>query len=82
MYHVDITIVWCSTHSQNSWCFKAIKIGRTFNLDEAVINSRGKLKIDDSYWTVESKLDIPAGEKVKVIGVDGTILQVEHFISD
>jgi membrane protein implicated in regulation of membrane protease activity len=52
-------------------------IGRVFTLIDAVVNGQGKVKIGDSLWTVSANEDYPAGTKVKVTGVDGTILQVE-----
>lgn len=51
-------------------------VGRVFNLDEAIINGIGKVRVGDSVWRVEGP-DLPAGDRVKVVGVDGTILKVE-----
>jgi len=51
-------------------------VGRMFTLDEAIINGRGKVRVDDSTWRVEGQ-DQPAGTKVRVVGVDGTVLKVE-----
>ncbi len=52
-------------------------IGRVYTLVEPMVNGQGKVKIGDSLWTVSSNEDFPAGAKVKVTGVDGTILLVE-----
>ena len=52
-------------------------IGRTFTLIEPVVDGQGKIKIGDSLWTVYSQQDYPENTRVKVIGVDGTILLVE-----
>ncbi len=52
-------------------------IGRVFTLIEPVVNGQGKIKIGDSLWTVYSQQDYPKNTRVKVIGVDGTILLVE-----
>jgi membrane protein implicated in regulation of membrane protease activity len=51
-------------------------VGRTFTLDEAVVNGVGKLRVDDTSWKIEGP-DLVAGSKVKVSGVDGTVLRIE-----
>ena len=51
-------------------------IGRIFSLDEAIVNGVGKVKVGDSWWRAEGP-DLPAGERVKVVGVDGNMLKVE-----
>ncbi|MCP5152121.1 MAG: NfeD family protein [Ectothiorhodospiraceae bacterium] len=51
-------------------------VGRTFTLDEPIVNGRGRIKVDDSIWRVEGD-DCPAGRRVRVNGVDGVILRVE-----
>jgi membrane protein implicated in regulation of membrane protease activity len=53
-------------------------VDRTFTLDEPVVNGLGKIKVDDSTWKIEGE-DCPAGTKVKVTGVDGVILKIEHI---
>lgn len=50
-------------------------VGRSFTLSEAIVNGRGKIRVDDSSWQVEGE-DLPVGTVVEVIGVDGVILQV------
>lgn len=52
-------------------------IGRVFNLDEAIINGVGKVKVGDGWWRAEGP-DLPAGARVKVVGVDGNMLKVEQ----
>ncbi len=51
-------------------------LGREFYLEEAIVNGFGKVKVDDSSWRVEGPT-LPQGSKVKVIGVDGTLLKVQ-----
>ena len=51
-------------------------VGRTFTLDEPIVNGVGKVKVDDSTWKVKGN-DMPAGSKVRVMSVDGTIFNVE-----
>jgi hypothetical protein len=51
-------------------------VGRTFTLDEAIVNGRGKIHVDDTMWKVEGR-DLAQGTQVRVTGVDGTVLTVE-----
>jgi inner membrane protein len=51
-------------------------IGRVFTLEEPIINRRGKIKVDDSIWKIEGE-DCPANTQVKVVSVNGVVLQVE-----
>jgi membrane protein implicated in regulation of membrane protease activity len=51
-------------------------VGRIFTLHEAIVNGVGKVKVDDSTWKVMG-VDLPAGSKVRVMSVDGTIFNVE-----
>jgi len=51
-------------------------VGRTFTLDRAIIDGRGRLKVDDTVWLVEGP-DLPIGAHVRVTGVDNTLLRVE-----
>lgn len=51
-------------------------VGRTFTLEEAIVNGVGKVKVDDSTWKV-SGMDMPAGTKVRVMSVDGIVFNVE-----
>ncbi len=51
-------------------------VGRTFTLDEAIVNGRGKIHVDDTMWKVEGQ-DLAEGTQVRVTGVDGTVLTVE-----
>jgi membrane protein implicated in regulation of membrane protease activity len=51
-------------------------VGRVFTLEEAIINGSGKVTVDDSTWRVKG-LDMPVGNKVKVVGAEGVVLVVE-----
>ena len=51
-------------------------IGKHYVLDEPLRNGRGKVRIDDTYWTIEGP-DQPKGATVKVVGVVDTRLRVE-----
>jgi hypothetical protein len=51
-------------------------IGRMFTLDGAIVDGRGRLKVDDSVWLVAGP-DLPAGTRVRVTGAENTLLRVE-----
>jgi len=51
-------------------------VGRVFALEQAVVNGRGTLRVGDSVWRAEGP-DLPAGARVRVVGVSGVILKVE-----
>jgi len=51
-------------------------IGRIFTLEAPITNGIGKIRVDDSIWKIEGA-DCPAGSKVKVVGIDNTVLRVE-----
>lgn len=51
-------------------------VGRTFTLEEPIVNGIGKIHVDDSTWKVEGS-DCPEGTQVTVTGVDGVILKVK-----
>ncbi len=50
-------------------------IGRVFTLDEAIVNGRGNVRVDDSRWRVECDKDYPAGTKIEITGADGVVLK-------
>lgn len=54
-------------------------IGRTFVLQEDMPLGRGELNVDDTRWRAvcDSEEDLPAGSRIKVIGIEGTTLKVE-----
>lgn len=49
---------------------------RTLTLAHPIINGRGRIRVDDSWWSVQGD-DLPAGTSVRVMEVDSTILRVE-----
>lgn len=51
-------------------------IGRVFTLDAPIVNGVGKIRVDDSTWKIEGA-DCAAGMKVKVTGIENTVLKVE-----
>ena len=50
-------------------------VGRTFHLEEPIVNRDGKIRVDDSTWRVSGD-DCPAGTRVTVTGVNGVVLVV------
>ncbi|MDP6952344.1 MAG: NfeD family protein [Alphaproteobacteria bacterium] len=52
-------------------------IGRVYTLAEPISNGRGRARVGDSLWLVAGE-DMPVGTEVKVIDVDGTVLNVER----
>jgi membrane protein implicated in regulation of membrane protease activity len=50
-------------------------VGRVVLLESPIDQGRGRVRIDDTVWRVEGP-DLPAGERVKVVGVDGALLRV------
>ncbi len=50
-------------------------VGREFNLHEAIISGRGKIKAGDSLWLVSGP-ELAAGARVLVTGQDGVVLKV------
>jgi membrane protein implicated in regulation of membrane protease activity len=52
-------------------------IGRTFAVHDAIVDGRGKIKVDDGVWMVVGP-DTAAGNQVRVVAQDGAILKVER----
>ena len=52
-------------------------VDRHFTLEEPIVNGQGKLRIDDTIWKIQGE-DLPEGTKVRVAGVDGTLLRIER----
>jgi membrane protein implicated in regulation of membrane protease activity len=52
-------------------------LGRTFTLEMPIVNGRGRIHVDDTYWRAEGQ-DLPAGAKVRVVAVDGVVLRVQR----
>jgi len=53
-------------------------VGRMFTLDGAIVDGRGRLRVDDTAWLVEGP-DLPPGTRVRVTGTDKTLLRVERI---
>ena len=51
-------------------------VGRTFTLDQAIVDGIGRLKVGDTVWRAAGP-ELPAGTRVRVIATDGATLRVE-----
>ena len=51
-------------------------IGGVYLVEEAIVAGRGKIRVGDTLWPAEGR-ETPAGTRVRVTGVNGTLLQVE-----
>lgn len=51
-------------------------IGRETTLTDAIVNGRGRVAIDDSWWSATGP-DLPVGSRVRVVGANGSVLNVE-----
>lgn len=51
-------------------------VGRIATVTEAIENGRGRIKIDDTTWSVNGP-DMPVGSKVRITAGDGRELTVE-----
>lgn len=51
-------------------------VGRMVLLEEPIERGRGRARIDDTVWRLEGP-DLPAGQRVRVVGADGSLLRVE-----
>jgi len=52
-------------------------VGRRFQLDNALINGRGHMRVGDSSWPVTADADLLAGTRVEVIAVEGITLRIK-----
>ncbi len=51
-------------------------VGRTATLHEPITEGRGRIRLDDTWWSVMGP-DLPAGTQVKVVAASGRDLKVE-----
>ena len=56
-------------------------VGRSFTLEEPVVNGMGKIRVDDTTWKIRCA-DCDQGSTVLVTGVDGVVLVVEMNLAD
>lgn len=53
-------------------------VGRTATLGEPIAEGRGRIRLNDTYWTVTGP-DLPVGTRVKIVASNGRELTVEPF---
>jgi membrane protein implicated in regulation of membrane protease activity len=51
-------------------------VGRTATLQEPIAEGRGRIRLDDTYWSVMGP-DLPAGTQVRIVASNGRDLTVE-----
>ncbi len=51
-------------------------VGRVTVLQQGIVAGQGRVSIDDAWWQVTG-MDLPAGTRVRVVAVQGALLQVE-----
>jgi len=51
-------------------------VGRVATLDQPIVAGEGRVRFDDAIWTAHGP-DLPAGAKVRVVGVAGKIVTVQ-----
>ena len=52
-------------------------VGRVFTVEQAIVNGRGSIRVDDSIWRAEGP-DTAAGETVRVVKAGSSVLRVER----
>lgn len=52
-------------------------LGRVLPLETAIVNARGKVRVDDTLWQVTGE-DLAVGTLVRIIKVEGMIFTVER----
>ncbi|XTZ37401.1 NfeD family protein [Salmonella enterica] len=52
-------------------------LGQRFQLDNALVNGRGHMRVGDSTWPVSAADDLPAGTHVEVISIEGITLRIK-----
>lgn len=55
-------------------------IGREAVLSDAIVNGRGRVAVDDSWWSVSGP-DTSEGARVRIVGAKGSVLLVEPVSS-
>ncbi|MBI6617158.1 NfeD family protein [Pseudomonas corrugata] len=51
-------------------------IGKIFQVHEAIVDGRGKIKVADGVWLAKGP-DLPVGTRVRVVAQEGTVLTIE-----
>ena len=56
----------------------ARSVGEVVVVSQVIADGRGRVKLGDSDWLAKGP-DAEPGTKMKVTGIDGTVLVVEHL---
>ena len=51
-------------------------VGRTFVLEQPIVNGHGKVRVNDALWSIAGD-DLPAGARVTVVATEGITLRVQ-----
>lgn len=51
-------------------------VGQKVVLDQPIVDGFGRLTLGDTVWRISGP-DLPAGQRVRIIGADGAVLRVE-----
>jgi membrane protein implicated in regulation of membrane protease activity len=51
-------------------------VGRTFVLEQPIVNGHGKVRVNDALWSITGE-DLPAGARVTVVASEGITLRVQ-----
>lgn len=51
-------------------------VGRTATLEQPILEGRGRIRLDDTMWSVQGP-DLPAGTRVRVVASSGRDLTIE-----
>lgn len=51
-------------------------VGQVSTLDEPITDGSGRLQLGDTIWRISGP-DLPAGQRVRVVGAEGAVLRVE-----
>jgi hypothetical protein len=59
-------------------------VGRRAHLAEGSADGRGRLQLDDTWWSyaTEDGKDLPAGTTIEIVGHDGNLLTVRKAAAD
>ena len=55
---------------------EASLVGRTATLQEPIVEGRGRIRLDDTWWPVNGE-DLPAGTRVRIASARGRSLTIE-----
>lgn len=53
-------------------------VGRTATLQEPIVEGRGRIRLDDTWWPVNGG-DLPAGTRIRIASARGRMLTVEEI---